>query len=410
MSAGSILPKPGKGRECGMKRSVYFVTFFILAAILWETLFSGLIYNIPERYYRDSVTEWVPKPYETVVYSEEGYGRDRYNNVSALGPDISIPKKNVFRILVFGDSHTQAFQVMPRQKFTDILGEKLNDSCRKRGKPYKVEVVNLAVNGYSAADYIYYLDYYIARLQPDYLIFQLNHDDFIQALEQRPRYSYVQINDKKVSLSKDDRKENFLALLLERHGLYNNFARLQGKFSTIDYTVKVILPKILQEIRNFTPGQALSQAPVSAVKPAQGTTPPVENKITLIGEQVRQIPDDSLNLNNTKVLSSWFFTETARRKIPAAILMLPYYPTKWNGFVELASEMEDKRLTAIAEQALLNGVTVVNLKEDFLSLYHTTRRFPRGFYNTPVGIGHPNPEGHKLIAEKLVRETGGFLP
>lgn len=393
-----------------MKKLSAYSAALIITLLIWELFFSHFIYNIPERYFQDPVVEWVPLPYQTVVYSEEGYGWDRYNNISALGPDITMPKKNNFRILIFGDSHTQAFQVMPEGKFTNLLADTLNESCRRLNKKYSVEVINMGVNGYSAADYIYYLDYYITRLQPDYLIFQVNHDDFLQALEKRPRYSFIEITANQTLLKKDTSKENFLALLLERYGLYNSFARLQGKFSTIDYLVKVVLPNVLRGIREFDIKELVAQ-PIAAGKPAFGTTEagPEDNKM-LVGERLEQIDDDSQNLNKTKEVAQWFFSEIKKRHIPAAVLLLPYYPTSVNGTLETENRMETNRLAQISQQAVIHDIEVVNMQNDFLHFYKTNRKFPRGFYNTPVGIGHLNIDGHRMTADRLFEKIGGDLP
>lgn len=391
------------------KFSVYCATL-IITLIIWELFFSHFIYNIPQRYYRDDVVEWTPLPHETVVYSEEGYGWDQCNNVSALGPDITIPKKDNFRILVFGDSHTQAFQVMPGQKFTNLLGDRLNNLCRRLNKNYNVEVINMGVNGDSAADYIYYLDYYITRLKPDYLIFQVNHDDFLQALEKRPRYAFLEFTANGPVLQKDTSKENFLALLLDRYGLYNSFARLQGRFSTVDYMVKVILPNVLREVREFDPKNIISQQ-VTAGTPAlaAGDTGQKNNKL-LVGERLEQIDDDSQTLNKTTETANWFFSEIKKRNLPAAVLLLPYYPTTVNGTLETKSQLETDRLTAISSQTANYKLKVVNMQKDFLHFYETTRKFPRGFYNTPVGIGHLNVDGHRMTAERLFEKIGGDLP
>lgn len=392
-----------------MKKFSAYTAALIITLLIWELFFSHFIYDLPERYFKDSVVEWIPLPHETVVYSQEGYGWDRYNNISALGPDITIPKKN-FRILVFGDSHTQAFQVMPERKFTNLLGDRLNNLSRRLNKNYSVEVINMGMNGYSAADYIYYLDYYITGLQPDYIIFQVNHDDFLQALEKRPRYSFVEITGSEPVLKRDTSKENFLALLLDRYGLYNSFARLQGKFSTIDYLVKVVLPHVLKEIREFDPKKIVAQ-PVTAAKPAFMTanTGPNINKI-LVGERMEQINDDSQNLNKNGEVAQWFFSEIKKRRIPAAVLLLPYYPTRVNGTLELENKMEINRLAQISWLAISNDVKVVNMQNDFSHFYETNRTFARGFYNSPAGIGHLNVEGHRMTADRLFEKIGGDLP
>jgi lysophospholipase L1-like esterase len=73
--------------------------------------------------------------------------------------------KDVFRILVLGDSFTEALQVRLEQTFPYILEEKLNSAINKR-----FEVINLGISGFGTAQEYLTLKHYGLKYQPDFVI------------------------------------------------------------------------------------------------------------------------------------------------------------------------------------------------------------------------------------------------
>ncbi|HEX3034009.1 MAG TPA: hypothetical protein VHT73_02615 [Thermodesulfobacteriota bacterium] len=83
-------------------------------------------------------------------------------------------KKGVFRILVLGDSMTEALQIPLEQSYPYILETMLNSESGKR-----FEVVNLAVSGFNTAQEYLMFKYYGLKYQPDFVILSFfNGDDF----------------------------------------------------------------------------------------------------------------------------------------------------------------------------------------------------------------------------------------
>jgi hypothetical protein len=50
-----------------------------------------------------------------------------------------------------------------------------------------------------------------------------------------------------------------------------------------------------------------------------------------------------------------------------------------------------------------NGILFVDMTEPFEKLYNEQHRFPYGFTNTAVGVGHMNKYGHQVIADTLTQ-------
>jgi lysophospholipase L1-like esterase len=74
-------------------------------------------------------------------------------------------EKDVFRIVVLGDSFTEALQVPLEQTFPYILEEKLNSEINK-----KYEVINLGISGFGTAQEYLTLKHYGLKYQPDFVI------------------------------------------------------------------------------------------------------------------------------------------------------------------------------------------------------------------------------------------------
>lgn len=48
-----------------------------------------------------------------------------------------------------------------------------------------------------------------------------------------------------------------------------------------------------------------------------------------------------------------------------------------------------------------NDVGYINLEADFIEYFKQTGKFPRGFFNTPIGEGHLNREGHRIAGVRI---------
>lgn len=78
------------------------------------------------------------------LWTEEGRGLIEINSLGQRDKERALPKpKGTYRIVVYGDSMTEAVQVDLEQTFTSLLEKSLAQ------KGHHVEVLNLGVNGYS---------------------------------------------------------------------------------------------------------------------------------------------------------------------------------------------------------------------------------------------------------------------
>ncbi len=130
------------------------------------TSYSKLKYFYEPIAYQSSIN---PVPYEaqTVQYLINGDG------LNDLGEYTKQKAKNVYRILVFGDSFTFGTYVNTAESYPEVLEQAMANSCMSK----KIEVLNFGVQGYD-------LEYMIERMRlkgveydPDLVIFLLKEND-----------------------------------------------------------------------------------------------------------------------------------------------------------------------------------------------------------------------------------------
>ncbi|MBN1869837.1 MAG: SGNH/GDSL hydrolase family protein [Candidatus Omnitrophica bacterium] len=105
--------------------------------------------------------------------------RHRTNAFGFLGDDVVVEKdEETFRILVLGDSFTEALQVASDQNYCGRLRFLLNHDPAKRYK--KIEVINTGVSGYSPLNYYLYFKRELTRFKPDLVLVQLFANDVFE--------------------------------------------------------------------------------------------------------------------------------------------------------------------------------------------------------------------------------------
>ncbi|MBN1870399.1 MAG: SGNH/GDSL hydrolase family protein [Candidatus Omnitrophica bacterium] len=134
---------------------------------------------------------WVPDPYLGVVHApnnkflyrkrpgEESSVWHETNSLGLLGEEVQIRKPyGVTRILVLGDSFTEALQVSPYENFCALLERHLNSGNDDPSHDY--EVIGAGVPGYSPISEYLYLKRELLQLNPDLIIVQLSANDVFE--------------------------------------------------------------------------------------------------------------------------------------------------------------------------------------------------------------------------------------
>jgi len=121
----------------------------------------------PRHFVADETLGWRPVPNVAFHYTTSiGTVEDRQNSHGMNEPERTFEKPpETFRILVIGDSFTQALEVRYEDRFTTKLETELR---RQTGRT--VEVINAGVQGYQFDQYVLYYENGGRRFRPDLVL------------------------------------------------------------------------------------------------------------------------------------------------------------------------------------------------------------------------------------------------
>ena len=102
-----------------------------------------------------------------VLHVYDAYGMRRTS-------EFPLKRKDVFRIVVVGDSLTYGYGIEERYTYSAVL-QRLMDN------DYSIEFLNLASNGLQSEDIKNRIDEFLPRLQPNLVIYGVCHNDFLPA-------------------------------------------------------------------------------------------------------------------------------------------------------------------------------------------------------------------------------------
>lgn len=89
---------------------------------------------------------------------------------------------------------------------------------------------------------------------------------------------------------------------------------------------------------------------------------------------------------------------------PMMIVYLPPVPQLRAGTIRTG--YDDLPLAeAFGRACARQSIPFLNLGSAFVAHYQATGRFPRGFFNSPPGLGHLNDDGHRLVAEAVLQHV-----
>lgn len=284
--------------------------------------------------------------------SDEGFGYEfvdkngYFNGSSELADDY---------ILVYGKSHTNALEVLPGERYVDILNDRM-------AVDDKTKVYSVARGDTSFADMICGFKALIAEFpESSAVIMEITYvgtdDEFTKAMEQRP-------------FSADDRA----SFLLANQSPKQVFAGLIKEwFPLVAYFVNYQWPRLSIFDKN-----CFFQAELN-----------------------HHIPGHEENIgNNNSYKSLNNALKLIRSEYDGRIIIL-YHPDVFidkNGAMRTTVDDGYDELTVYCKD---NDIEVCDVTDAFIDQYAIDHSVPYGFANTSMGQGHLNKIGHRIIADKL---------
>lgn len=344
---------------------IWIAGFFI--ALVLFCLFCLVCHNsIEPDVYAAEVDRLIPEPGLYHRHRHEGWGTTKYGELGVYGIE-DIRKVAGDKVLLWGDSYVEALEVNDPEK-TTMQFNKLWKEEHKNA----LTLAGVGASGTHLADYVHYAPIY-EKVIPDvkaHVVFL--HSDMVEFKDKKVggcvRYdgdkvsSWFNPPNKHIS----PRKSKLIKVL---------------RFFGMDF-----MWWVYNSLRNYHWRFSLGRSGVTDI--------PVLPQY----KKPRQMKNAKWHQDGYDFLIKKFRKSTDKEIV---FIYAPHVPYIFEGKIydkDRSAELI-KKITEICKH---NGVTFINMEEPFREYYKKTGKSPRGFQNSRPFMGHLNPEGHRLIAEKLV--------
>ena len=306
---------------------------------------------------QDPVLGWVHAPNkEGYSISREFKVKRRINKDGFIGPDYSYAKDSeVYRVVIAGDSLTEAFQIKESDTFAALTERNVNNSDPSK----KVEILNMGIAGVGTKKESYVLENKGLKFNPDMLILAFFvGNDFSDNMTEN-------INTEGQFTEWREFKNN-IKLFLRNHSVaWRFFLRQKSKNK---------LPRFFKKEKSLTTDDNINTAPLS-----QKAYSDYEKKM----------------IDTTQKLLLEFKKLAEKEEKEHLVLILPsaaqVYLDESEGFYP---EKINKTLKKYFE---LHRINYIDLLPDLKNRHKMNSEEPLYF---PID-GHPNENFHRIVAEKL---------
>jgi hypothetical protein len=322
-------------------------------------------------------------------YRREGVAYVRINQDGFRGPDYVRPKPSgVFRVAVLGDSYVEAIQVPEDKTFTAVIGRRLSQCPRLKGK--HVESMNFGVDGYGTAQELITLRRKVWQYSPDVVVLAIflgndlrNNSVALEPDRCRPFYAY---------------QDGHLRLTgpLVDSAAYRMWCAARFDYRDLRF---VELFKNTWEMLKQGPGLPTAQQPMEKAINYDIYKPPTsrawKDAWQITEALVNQIHDEVLRhhamflaVTEDTSIQVWPQSQTRKQFEEKLGVSDLFYP--------------DRRIAELGRREGFEVLTLAPILQVYAETHHV---FLHGFKNTPMGFGHWNETGHEqagnAIANKL---------
>ncbi len=324
-----------------------------IAALVWNAILGLGVRRLP-LVVTDPKLGKIYSPGSVMLNGTEGFAKivfDQRGFNNPPGPELR------HRVLVLGDSFSEATQVPQRKNFSRFLERKLSEGSDKW------QVINCGIAGSSVANYLYYGAAYLETFDPEWTVVQVSESDF-----SKDAFDPT----KEIRLVRDEQTGEVRPVRTA-----NNSAR-----------------DLKNQIVSFSPFTAFAYEKLKSYWRAGGEADvrtPGGEKSEMGGELHRILAE----------LKAIFGSRLV-------ILEIPDIPMVVCDAKPLADE--NSFTSKLKAECGDLDIRIANPRAEFVESIQLGKVFPTGFANTRPGKGHLNVAGHRLVAEVLyetiTRSTG----
>ncbi|MBP1763007.1 MAG: hypothetical protein H6Q65_65 [Firmicutes bacterium] len=325
-----------------MKAACKLFIALVCALLIWEILLECTMFRSSGAT-SHPVLGRIPD-YGLCLNGREGFSAFSRNRFGFRNPEIGPKQQDQSRILVLGDSYTEAIQVNNQDTFCSQLEQSLHR------KGVGNEVINAGRSGASPAYYIHLADYYTRTFEADFVVIQLNEKDFIEDMADRSKPFFIEQDG-----------NDYKTIYRETS---NSFTQKHPELSSWITRWSIVQLGLQKKESLFAAKEIKQEA------------------------KIKKLPA----LDQIVAWSVRSFKERYKNVVIVFIPAINYSQPDGQ-----STEVED----LLCKYSQIYDVTLINMRPVFMNAYSETLQPLHGFYNTMPGIGHINKEGHRLTAQQL---------
>ena len=403
-------------RPRNLKKKLLLLLFGLAFGLVMSEIFLRVIgYSYPLFYTTDYYRGFALQPGTKGQYQREGESYVLINSDGLRDREHAKAKPaDTVRVVVLGDSFSEAMHVPMEQTFWFLLEQRLQECNAFPGK--KVEVINFGVSGYGTAQELMTLRQRVWDYSPDLVVlaFTTYNDiyDNSRALSRTEEVPYFVYRNGE--LAYDDSFRNSRTYL-QRDSKLNRLGRwLHNRLRVVQliHYVQFVAKLRLTDWRNKRRLAEQNQA-----KPADGATPTVRNAEDIGIDNMIYIEPSDENWKQawrvTEGLIKQMRDDVAQKKARFLLVTLsnaiqvypdPIVRQKFLQHVGADSIFyPNLRLKALADR---EQIDFLDLAQPMQVYADQNRIFLHGFGND-LGNGHWNANGHQLAAQLIAQKLCG---
>jgi lysophospholipase L1-like esterase len=299
-----------------------------------------------------------------VISRTEGSGISHY----VADGEIRTPYQGGINVPVYGDSHTESFQVNDDRSYVSLAEKKL------RARGIQADLRNFGFSGASLADYAYLAKPAQEKYQPGVIVLQISPEDFWGS----EGYAKASVGNYFARNADGTLSVVHRSLVKDTSLIMRALDRFRG-FALAGFS--------LERFRKLAEDYKNSQADTAGAQPAAS----------------EPLSDEALQANYRAQLTA---LHTAYQGQPVILVVLPSAPVLSGGQVVLDDHEYDLLLAQVKQ---FGDWQVVDPLPAFQNLWLQEHKLPRGFTNSAPGVGHLNADGHVLVGDLLAEKIEEVL-
>lgn len=368
----------------------------LVAILLFEILLRGIGFSAPLWYRPDPQLGATLRPSLAAWYTSEGRGYVEVNAEGWRDIDHALEKPaDTYRIVVLGDSYSEARQVSRADTFWAQLPRELAACGFQKGK--RIEALNFGISGYGTAQEYLSLESRAMRYQPDLVLMQFTNGNDVMnnsaTLKKEPQRPYFLPNPDG-TLRLDD---SFAAA--------PDFRKRMTPFRTA-FREFADNSRVLQLLRFVSFQPVVGKASATPAGVEQGLEPEV------LAPPKNQDWEAAWGLTERLIAKT---RDYARQHGADFMLVSVPYAIQVHPDPRVRTDLQnrlgvpdlfypDKRIAAFARR---DGIRALPLAPEMQPLAERDKAYYHGFPEGTLGRGHWNADGHRTAAELIAARLCG---